>query len=161
MDTANSVGHQGRYLWTDSFGMLNFLTMHKECSSTPENDNTAEGYLTFARQLVITVHNVLGRTRDGQSRLPWATDQKPLRGWLRIGKEEACGPNGDRQYRHYMSMFAWIACRWRQEIRHTIDKQFPWRKLSAPLLTQLHPDLTSSGRWLWIVHTHLWQGKET
>lgn len=103
-----SGGHRGRYLWTDAFGVLNFLTLHKERSLSSTNEVNNEKYLTFAKRLVTTVHNILGRTRDGQSRLPSATDQEPLKGGLRIGKEEATGPDGDGQYHHYLTtwMFA-------------------------------------------------------
>jgi hypothetical protein len=78
MDISKVGGHRGRYLWTDALGVLNFSTLHKECSLTSGNDDNSERYLTFARQLVVTVPNVLGRTRHGQSRLPGATDQEPL-----------------------------------------------------------------------------------
>ena len=92
-----SGGHRGRYLWTDGFGVLNFLTLYRE-----KNDSR---YLSFAERLVVTVHDVLGRTRDGSSRLPGASDQNPLGGGLRIGKEEASGSDGDGQYHHCMSSY--------------------------------------------------------
>jgi hypothetical protein len=93
----NSNGHRGRYLWTDAFGVLNFLTLYKESSD--------EKYLTLAKQLVQNVHDILGRTRDGKSRLPSATDEEPLKGGLRIGKEEESGPDGDGQYHHYLTLW--------------------------------------------------------
>jgi hypothetical protein len=92
-----SGGHKGRYLWTDAFGVLSFLTLYHETSS--------EKYLTFAKSLVEIVHNVLGRTRDGTSRLPGATDNEPLKGGLRIGKIDAEGPDGDGQYHHYLTLW--------------------------------------------------------
>ncbi|EAS32857.3 uncharacterized protein CIMG_03881 [Coccidioides immitis RS] len=94
-----SGGHRGRYLWTDAFGVLNFLTLHKE------NQTYDERYLTFAKRLVYTVHDVLGRTRDGRARLPHATDKEPLLGGLRIGKESETGPDGDGQYHHYLTLW--------------------------------------------------------
>ncbi|PGH20443.1 hypothetical protein AJ80_03589 [Polytolypa hystricis UAMH7299] len=103
-----SGGHRGRYLWTDAFGVLNFLTLHKESASPAEggsNKGSDGRYLVFARTLVEKVHDVLGRTRDGESRLPGATDEEPLKGGLRIGKEEATGPDGDGQYHHYLTMW--------------------------------------------------------
>ncbi|OBT60430.1 hypothetical protein VE03_10133 [Pseudogymnoascus sp. 23342-1-I1] len=93
----NSGGHRGRYLWTDAFGVLNFLTLHQELDEAK--------YLTLAKRLVASVHDILGRTRDGDSRLPGATDENPLGGGLRIGKEEASGPDGDGQYHHYLTIW--------------------------------------------------------
>jgi hypothetical protein len=64
-----------------------------------------ERFLVHAQRLSETVHDVLGRTRDGKSRLPGATDQNPLGGGLRIGKEEESGPDGDGQYHHYLTLW--------------------------------------------------------
>lgn len=93
----NSGGHRGRYLWTDAFGVLNFLTLHKE--------TTDRKYITLANNLVKTVHAVLGFTRDGISRLPGATDQNPLGGGMRIGKLDEGGSDGDGQYHHYLTIW--------------------------------------------------------
>lgn len=88
-ETPGAGGHKGRYLWTDAFGVVNFITLFKETSSPV--------YLTLARRLVDTVHNILGRTRDGSSRLPPATDAEPLKGGLRIGKIQGSGSDCDGQ----------------------------------------------------------------
>ena len=93
----NSGGYQGRYLWADAFGVVNFLTLYRE-----KKDHA---YLLYAESLISTVHNVLGRTRDGIARLPRATDENPLGGGLRIGKEEETGPDGDGQYHHYLTIW--------------------------------------------------------
>jgi len=85
-------GHRGRYLWTDGFAVVNFLTLHR-LTQDPR-------YLTFATNLVSAVHNILGYTRDGKSRLPGATESEPLKGGLRIGKIDETGPDGDGQYFH-------------------------------------------------------------
>ncbi|KAH6892944.1 hypothetical protein B0T10DRAFT_591744 [Thelonectria olida] len=90
-------GHRGRYLWTDAFGVVNFVTLFKETSSPK--------YLVLAKRLVQTVHDVLGRTRDGLARLPGATDDEPLSGGLRIGKLSASGSDGDGQYHHYLTLW--------------------------------------------------------
>ena len=90
-------GHGGRYLWTDAFAVVNFITLFRETSSPK--------YLTLAKRLVTTVHDVLGRTRDGSARLPGATDAEPLRGGLRIGKPSATGADGDGQYHHYLTLW--------------------------------------------------------
>lgn len=90
-------GHRGRYLWTDGFAVVNFLTLHKFTGE--------DRYVTLAANLVSTVHNILGYTRDGQSRLPGATDDHPLNGGLRIGKLDESGPDGDGQYFHYLTVW--------------------------------------------------------
>lgn len=90
-------GHRGRYLWTDGFAVVNFLTLHKVTGD--------DRYLILATNLIKTVHNILGYTRDGKSRLPGATDNHPLNGGLRIGKHGASGPDGDGQYFHYLTVW--------------------------------------------------------
>mgnify|MGYP001259328972 CR=1 FL=1 len=90
-------GHRGRYLWTDAFGVFNFITLSKE-TSQPH-------FLVLAAILVETVHGVLGRTRDLSARLPGASDETPLAGGLRIGKNEASGSDGDGQYHHYLTLW--------------------------------------------------------
>ncbi|KAL9000461.1 MAG: hypothetical protein Q9169_000978 [Polycauliona sp. 2 TL-2023] len=90
-------GHRGRYLWTDAFGVLNFLTLYKKTSDAK--------YKALAQSLIGTVHKVLGSTRDGKSRLPGATDGNALGGGLRIGKINAIGPDGDGQYHHYLTIW--------------------------------------------------------
>ena len=88
-ESPGAGGHKGRYLWTDAFGVVNFITLFKETSSPV--------YLILARRLVETVHDVLGRTSDGSCRLPPATDSEPLRGGLRIGKVDEYGSDCDGQ----------------------------------------------------------------
>lgn len=105
-----SGGHRGRYLWTDAYGVLNLLTMHREYTATLDlTTNTSEKeknrYLTMAERLVETVHEVLGRTRDGKRRLPGASEENVVGGGLRIGKEEESGMDGDGQYHHYLTVW--------------------------------------------------------
>jgi hypothetical protein len=90
-------GHRGRYLWTDAFGVLNFLTLHHATHDSK--------YLLLSQSLVQSVHDILGRTRDGTSRLPGATDANPLGGGLRIGKLDDTGPDADGQYHHYLTLW--------------------------------------------------------
>ena len=94
---AMAEGHRGRYLWTDGFAVVNFVTLYKECSDTR--------YLNLAQRLIHTVHETLGRTRDGTARLPGATDEYPLKGGLRIGKHHATGSDADGQYHHYLTIW--------------------------------------------------------
>ncbi|KAI5293548.1 hypothetical protein KEM52_005434 [Ascosphaera acerosa] len=95
---AMSDGHRGRYLWTDAWGVINFLTLWRE---TGDDD-----FLTLGSRLITAVHETLGRERDGGARLPGATDEKPLAGGLRIGKFDESGPDCDGQYLHYTVL--WI-----------------------------------------------------
>jgi hypothetical protein len=100
-----SGGHRGRYLWTDAFGVINLITMHSEyrkCGNDTKNDNR---YLILADRLIETVHEVLGRDRDSNSRLPGATESNPLGGGLRIGKTEISGSDADGQYHHYLTLW--------------------------------------------------------
>jgi hypothetical protein len=96
-DKPGAGGHRGRYLWTDAFGLVNFITLARETSSPL--------YLALAERLAQTVHDVLGRTRDGAARLPRATDADPLAGGLRIGKLAAQGGDADGQYHHYLTLW--------------------------------------------------------
>lgn len=96
-DKPGAGGHRGRYLWTDAFGVVDFLTLYKETSSPK--------YLELAKSLVRIVHDVLGSTRDASARLPGATEEAPLKGGLRIGKLSATGADGDGQYHHYLTLW--------------------------------------------------------
>ena len=92
-----------RYLWTDAFAVINFITLSKLATSPPD----AERWKICARTLIQTVHDTLGRTRDASRRLSGATDHEPLAGGLRIGKDEDQGPDQDGQYHHYLT---WGTC---------------------------------------------------
>ncbi|KAL2022561.1 hypothetical protein VTK56DRAFT_5168 [Thermocarpiscus australiensis] len=96
-DRPGAGGYRGRYLWTDAFGVVNFITLSKETASPV--------YLTLAKQLAKTVHDVLGSNREGTARLPRATDAEPLKGGLRIGKISAHGSDCDGQYHHYLTLW--------------------------------------------------------
>ncbi|WIA24086.1 hypothetical protein OEZ85_013693 [Tetradesmus obliquus] len=101
-----------RYLWTDAFGVVNYLTLYK--------DTQEDMYLQQALALVDAVHNTLGHHRahfSGGSAaaaaappaewLPGASEQHPTAGGLRIGKPHPEGhPDGDGQYFHYLTKWA-------------------------------------------------------
>lgn len=92
---------KGRYLWTDAFGVVNYLTLFTQ---------TGRGhFLQQAQRLIEEVHNTLGKERRGKRRLGSATDERPTLGGLRIGKPDEEGEeDGDGQYFHYLTkwMFA-------------------------------------------------------
>ncbi|KAI0429370.1 hypothetical protein F5Y09DRAFT_342687 [Xylaria sp. FL1042] len=125
----NAGGHHGRYLWTDAFGVINFVTLSREDGSH------GPAYLHLARQLANTVHEVLGREREPPtSRLPGATDDAPLRGGLRIGKLDARGPDGDGMYHHYLTLWMYaldVLARATEEVR--------WNSLAVQLAQAIHP----------------------
>ncbi len=100
-EPGNTGGRRGRYLWTDAFCVLKFITLSREDSSH------GSAYLHLARQLANTVHEVLRREREppgSVARLPGASDDAPIRAGLRIGKLDASGPDGDAMYHHYLTL---------------------------------------------------------
>jgi len=102
-----------RYLWTDAFGVCNFLGLYQRTDD--------EQYLTLARQLVGQVHQLLGRHRADDPRQGWlsgldeeAGGKHPTIGGLRIGKQlnerspgvpvdEILEWDRDGQYYHYLT----------------------------------------------------------
>jgi hypothetical protein len=76
METERIWPHGLRYLWTDAFGVLLYLSLYRE------TDN--QGWIDKARWLVGEVENVLGRPKG-----------------LRIGE----APDRDGQYFHYLAMW--------------------------------------------------------
>ena len=134
-------GWRGRYLWTDAFGVINFITLYKE-----SNDET---YLSCAKNLVQAVHDINGRTRDGKSRLPGASDLNPLEGGLRIGKTDESGSDGDGQYFHYNSL--WMFALNRLSIASKVPE---YNDRAIQFAKAIHPHFfidkdTSSPRMVW------------
>lgn len=130
-EPGNAGGHRGRYLWTDAFGVINFITLSREKSA----DSPA--YLHLARQLANTVHDVLGRERgpaEPPPRLPGATDEAPLRGGLRIGKLEAGGPDGDGMYHHYLTLWMYAL-----DVLARATGEARWNALAVQLARAIHP----------------------
>lgn len=121
-----SGGHRGRYLWTDAFGVINFITLSKET-----NDPS---YIVRAKRLAETVHNVLGKTRDGKDWLPGASEANPVGGGLRIGKEDAGGSDGDGQYHHYLTLWMFAL---NGLSKATEDKT--WNDQAIKLAKAIHP----------------------
>ncbi|KAH9887135.1 hypothetical protein F4778DRAFT_786434 [Xylariomycetidae sp. FL2044] len=122
-------GHRGRYLWTDAFGVINFITLSRERPAQ------AQTYLDLAEQLAHAVHSILGRARDGSARLPDATDEEPLKGGLRIGKmDEEGGPDGDGQYHHYLTLWMFALSR-----LALATGEVEWNALAVQLAKAIHP----------------------
>ncbi|KAL2270435.1 hypothetical protein VTJ83DRAFT_2619 [Remersonia thermophila] len=131
-------GHRGRYLWTDAFGVVNFVTLSRQAS--PSLPSSSDVYLALAKRLVHAVHDTLGRTRDGASRLPRATDQEPLKGGLRIGKPAAAGPDADGQYHHYLTLWMFALNRLAVAAR---DRRY--NDLAVQLARAVHPHFLVRG----------------
>ncbi|KAI5291439.1 hypothetical protein KEM54_004716 [Ascosphaera aggregata] len=122
-------GHKGRYLWTDAFGVMNFLTLYKESGR--------ERYLTLAMRLIEAVHDILGSDRTGEFRLPRATEDEPLAGGLRIGKVDEEGPDSDGQYLHYLTLWMFALN------RTTVASKDPqWNEMAMRLALAVCP-------WFW------------
>jgi hypothetical protein len=102
-----------RYLWTDAFGVCNFIGLYHQTGERT--------YLDLALQVVDQVHDTLGRHREDDSRTGWISGldkeqsrKHPTQGGLRIGKElNERGPRDpfneglewdrDGQYYHYLT----------------------------------------------------------
>ncbi|KAF8511072.1 hypothetical protein BU17DRAFT_77574 [Hysterangium stoloniferum] len=129
----NPKGHNGRYLWTDAFGVVNFLTLYKATNE--------ERYLILAERLVEVVHDTLGRTRDGTRRLPNATDENPLGGGLRIGKLTEGGSDCDGQYYHYLTIWMFALNR-----LAVVSSEKHYNDLAADLVRAVHQSFVYTRR---------------
>ncbi|KAL4419587.1 hypothetical protein ABPG77_004836 [Micractinium sp. CCAP 211/92] len=119
--------NKSRYLWTDAFGVCNFLTLAAETGERT--------YMDQADALITAVHDTLGRTRDGKQRLGTATQEEPTRGGLRIGKAHPEGhPDGDGQYFHYVTKWAFALNR--MSLARGQDKYNRW---AVQLVEAVHP----------------------
>ena len=119
MDFARSTGLSPRqsapvrYLWTDAFGVCNFLGLYQETGD--------QSYRDLALGLVEQTHWVLGRHRGDDRRTGWISGlsdeegaRHPTKGGLRIGKklkerrpgepfDERLEWDRDGQYYHYLT----------------------------------------------------------
>ncbi len=104
---------QRRYLWTDAFGVCNFLSLYEESKD--------KKYLDLALELVDSVHNTLGKFREDDKKRGYISglDEEsakihPTIGGLRIGKklpqrgkdepfDEDLEWERDGQYFHYLT----------------------------------------------------------
>lgn len=148
-DKPGAGGHRGRYLWTDAFGVVNLITLARETSSP--------AYLTLAKQLAHTVHETLGRTRDGTARLPRATDAEPLLGGLRIGKMAEHGADCDGQYHHYLTLWMFALNR-----LALATGEAAYNRLAVQLAKAIHPHFVVRGgdggevlRMVWKISTDM------
>jgi len=117
----------GRYLWTDAYGVCNYITLYYETKDMM--------YLNQADALIKDVHDVLGKDRKLKNRLGNATDDQPLKGGLRIGKVDPEGTSdGDGQYFHYLTK--WMFALNRMSIARNDLKYNNW---AVQLIKAIHP----------------------
>jgi hypothetical protein len=105
---------QRRYLWTDAFGLLNFVTLAQRY---PESRRGV--LLDAAKRLIDAVHATLGQPRS--SAFPMAVQANSSYGFkgLRIGKEKArsksdAGMEYDGMYWHYLDKWFFALLRYYQ-----------------------------------------------
>ncbi|KAF4708008.1 hypothetical protein FOZ62_024627 [Perkinsus olseni] len=126
-------GHQRRYLWTDAFGVLNFISLSKGFPGRSSE------FLGAAGKLIKTVHETLGTPRSIE--LPMLTDpDRPgyYKG-LRIGKLHArassdAGMKLDGMYWHYVDKWLFALIRYHQATRSAEALDDALR-----LVTNVHP----------------------
>ena len=121
---------QRRYLWTDAFGVLNFVTLAKR---HPERQSL---YLSAAKELITTVHASLGQPRAAQ--FPMAPGVIGFKG-LRIGKLEAKknsdpGMNYDGMYWHYIDKWIFALLRY-----HQASNEIEALREAVLLIKTIHP----------------------
>ena len=138
--------NKSRYLWTDAFGVCNYITLYYETGNTQ--------FLDQADALIKGVHDVLGRERNGKKRLGNSTDDEPLKGGLRIGKEDPEGlvlflmawlikmtgtRDGDGQYFHYLTK--WMFALNRMSIAR---KNIKYNQQAIQLAKSIHPHFVTN-----------------
>jgi hypothetical protein len=148
-----SAANPKRYLWTDAFGVCNFLELFQRTGD--------QQYQRCATELIDQVHRVLGRYRDDDLRRGWISgldDERgcyqPTLGGLRIGKplreraadeavDERLEWDRDGQYFHYLTKWMHALCqahfvtgshdyvRWAGELAETAFSAFVRRSGSG------------------------------
>eukprot|EP01062_Namystynia_karyoxenos_P003069 TRINITY_DN11081_c0_g1_i3.p1 TRINITY_DN11081_c0_g1~~TRINITY_DN11081_c0_g1_i3.p1 ORF type:complete len:362 (+),score=97.10 TRINITY_DN11081_c0_g1_i3:81-1166(+) len=129
---------QRRYLWTDAFAVLNFVSM----AHRAESPECREALLGAAGKLVSAVHECLGRPRSPE--FPMAPDGSGGYKGLRIGKEQArkqsdAGMSYDGMYWHYLDKWMFALARLAEATgsRETAER-------AVRLVRQVHPHFAVS-----------------
>ncbi len=163
-----SPSGQRRYLWTDSFGILNFISQAKlvrqievdnmiddvSVESKDSSEIEAEQYLHAAKELIISVFNCLGNPRSEEYPMAPGSDNSNhhdhtvinYKG-LRIGKVNArqgdidIGSAYDGMYWHYLDKFIFAVTRY---IIETDDEVM--LKRVVKLIKQIHPAFLVPGK---------------
>jgi len=150
-----------RYLWTDAFGILNFISQSKATTNSNEKDQ----YLGAAKMLINSVFQTLGNPRDDSDRYPMcpvlSENKKVMRyKGLRIGKVSAMiaskgvarsdmGMEHDGMYWHYIDKMLYALSRY---VIETHDLFILKRALH--LIIDLHPAFFIPHQgYLWKINT--------
>ena len=109
-EAGESPSHQRRYLWTDAFGVLNFVTLARRANEL-HNDEARDMYLNAAKRLIDAVQLCLAN--PSSARFPMAKDSMGQNKGLRIGKTMTKIPtdNGmtyDGMYWHYLDKVIYV-----------------------------------------------------
>lgn len=126
--------HQRRYLWTDAFGVLSYISIAKryETDNKPEE---AQKYTQAANILIDVVHECLGKPRSSSPVDAMSPSTISPTGYvgLRIGKVDTrqatdYGMHYDGQYWHYIDkwLFALSRCGRNEEARRLAKSVFPY-----------------------------------
>jgi hypothetical protein len=91
-----SPSGQRRYLWTDAFGILNFVSQARLVKSVgdEECEKNAESYLNAASLLIDAIYECLGKSQSATLPMAVDPDHGGFKG-LRIGKVDARPGNSD------------------------------------------------------------------
>ena len=131
LEAAVAPDGQSRYLWTDAFGVLNFVTEAARCAEAGDEEGR-EDALAAAEALVDAVSRVLGSPRSkhlpmalsalaplrtrGEGTDAWETRRRERYRGLRIGKRLASAASDpgmalDGMYFHYVDKFVFALSR--------------------------------------------------
>ncbi|KAI5803492.1 hypothetical protein DFH27DRAFT_652645 [Peziza echinospora] len=107
--------HRGRYLWTDSFAILDFVTLAylSKYDNDQQQPSPSPLYLSLATRLLTYTTSILSTTHSGPPYTPLPN------GGLRIGKPTAHGPDQDGQYYHYLLVYLFTLNRLSLATSHT------------------------------------------
>ncbi|MFW9904453.1 MAG: hypothetical protein ACFFFH_08985 [Candidatus Thorarchaeota archaeon] len=142
-----------RYLWTDSFGVCNFLGLYQMTGEKKFKD--------LALQLVDQVHRTLGKHREDDVRTGWlGSEDQPTKNGLRIGKtlperkpHEPYDPilewERDGQYFHYLTKWMHALFRVHQVVKE--EKYLTW----ATDLAQASTRFIRDNRMFWKMNISL------
>merc|ERR1712137_891801 len=106
---------QRRYLWTDAFGVLNYVTLAHRAKENG-HQKKREMYLQAAKKLVYTVTECLGTPSSEEYPMKLDKESKKYVG-MRIGKTETRIPSDpgmdfDGMYWHYIDKWLFALARY-------------------------------------------------